>query len=98
LLSEEVLGGAKDGLILVNVAGNSILDEPALLRALDEGRIKSAALDAPPQSDELRIRENVFVTPGIAWYTAQALDRNAQMVVESVKAIAGGSPRFVVNP
>jgi phosphoglycerate dehydrogenase-like enzyme len=45
LVDSELLAHAKPGLHLINIARGSLIDEPALIRALDEGRLSGATLD-----------------------------------------------------
>src|SRR5699024_5483033 len=45
LIDDEVFAAAKPGLIVTNVGRGSVIDEPALVRALDNGQVSFAALD-----------------------------------------------------
>lgn len=76
LINREILSKAKKGIILVNCARGEIIDEEALLWALDEGIIKIAALDVfkeePPKNWSLIKHPKVISTPHIAGATKEA--------------------------
>ncbi|HXG54545.1 MAG TPA: phosphoglycerate dehydrogenase [Vicinamibacterales bacterium] len=66
LLGEEELASMKTGAMIVNVARGSMVDEPALVRALKEGRLGGAALDVYPEepyAGALCDLPNVILTP-----------------------------------
>jgi D-3-phosphoglycerate dehydrogenase len=78
------------GAFLVNVSRGGLIDEAALLAALDSGHLAGAALDVtepePPLADScLRRHPRVLITPHAAWLSPQAMDgyvmRQAQNVV-----------------
>lgn len=88
--------------ILVNVARGPIVDESALVDALNEGRIGGAALDVfedePLPSDSAILGcEQVVLTPHIADMTPEGFDLLNQGVVENTLAFLRGSPQNVVN-
>ncbi len=72
MINGDVLAGAKPGMILVNVGRGPIIDEGALVDALDAGTIRTAALDVreseppDPATDRLTGRPDVIQTPHIA--------------------------------
>src|SRR5215212_12022163 len=68
LFSETLLGKIKPGASLVNVGRGAILDEDALLRALDVGRMHAAGLDTiqaepPPPNSRLLTHRRIVLTP-----------------------------------
>lgn len=88
--------------ILVNVARGPIVEESALVDALNEGRIAGAALDVfedePLPGDSAILQcEQVVLTPHIADMTPEGFDLLNQGVVENTLAFFGGSPQNVVN-
>jgi phosphoglycerate dehydrogenase-like enzyme len=88
ILDAEVLAAAKPGLHLVNVARGRLVDQPALLRALDQGQIRQATLDV---TDPL--------TPHMAWYSATHHRRLTEKLLENLGRFASGEPLAdVVDP
>ena len=102
MIGEREIGLMKPEGILVNVARGPIVDESALVDALNGGRIGGAALDVfedeplPADSPILRC-EQVVLTPHIADMTPEGFDLLNQGVVENTLAWLNGSPQNVVN-
>ena len=96
LLSRERLTKTKADSILVNIAGNSVLDEVAVADLLDAGHFYGVGFEEVSETRLLR-SPRTLLSPGTAWYTQASLDRNVEMFVETVRAFAIGQPRFVVN-
>jgi phosphoglycerate dehydrogenase-like enzyme len=91
LINAELLGRAKPGMFIVNTARGSIIDEEALVAALNEGTIGGAALDVfrsePLGPDHpLRRTKNVILTPHVAAGTRDEawLDREIGPIVDSI--------------
>jgi D-3-phosphoglycerate dehydrogenase len=103
LLDEAQFALMKPGVRLINVARGSLINEKALLKALDSGVIGGAALDVfdpePPQPDSpLLHHAKVIVTPHLGASTAEAQERVAVDVAEQVLAILRGEPAiYAVN-
>lgn len=93
----------KHGAILVNTARAAIVDQDALLEALNSGRIAGAGLDVhmdeplPPDNPWIKL-ENVVLTPHTGAMTQAAFDREAEIGVDNVAAFLEGKPTNVVNP
>jgi D-3-phosphoglycerate dehydrogenase / 2-oxoglutarate reductase len=91
------------GAMLINVARGGIVDEDALLAALDEGRLAGAALDVyeaepPPADHPLRAHEDILLSPHVAGGTGEAQLNITSLVVENIAAAMAGKPvRNVVN-
>jgi len=66
----------KRGVVLINTARGSLIDEGALRDALVDGRVRAAALDVlraePPVAPSLAALPNVIVTPHAAWYSEES--------------------------
>ncbi len=89
LLGERELRLLPAGAFVVNVSRGGLIDEAALLRALDSGRLAGAGLDVtegePPTADDpLRSHRSVLVTPHMAWYSEQAQVRMRRLAAEEV--------------
>jgi len=101
LIGREQLAAAKDGIRIVNAARGELVDEAALLEALQSGKVAGAALDvfsAEPYSGPLLELDNVVVTPHLAASTEEAQDRAGVIVAEQVAAaLEGGVVTNAVN-
>jgi glycerate dehydrogenase len=91
LIGERELRAMKETSLLVNTARGGIVDEAALLKALDQGWIAGAALDVlaqePPPPDHpllAKRRSNLVVTPHVAWRTSLAMERLARQLVDGI--------------
>lgn len=91
----------RDGVRLVNAARGELVDEDALIAALESGKVAGAALDvfsAEPYSGPLLGFDNVVVTPHLAASTDEAQDRAGLIVAEQVAAaLEGGLVSNAVN-
>ena len=93
-LGEREIGRMKPGVRLINCARGGVVDEAALLRALESGKVAGAALDVfatepPVAGDALVAAQNVSLTPHIGAATAEAQarvgDEAARIVIEFAK-------------
>lgn len=87
---------------LVNTARGPIVDQAALVEALQNGRIAGAALDVydleplPPDSPLLTL-ENVLLTPHLGYNTGDTLRQFYRAALENVRAWMAGTPTHVIN-
>jgi D-3-phosphoglycerate dehydrogenase / 2-oxoglutarate reductase len=93
----------KAGAFLVNVARGALVDEAALLAALDSGRLAGAALDVlevePPMNRTLVEHARVIVTPHLGASTPEAQQRAGSEVAEEVlRALRGEPLKALVAP
>jgi D-3-phosphoglycerate dehydrogenase len=90
------LAKMKAGARLISVARGGIVDEPALLDALNRGQLAGAALDVfsnePPGESELLRHPNLIATPHIGAQTEEAQTRAAIDIVSEVLAALRGDP------
>jgi D-3-phosphoglycerate dehydrogenase / 2-oxoglutarate reductase len=100
-VNAEAFALMRDGVRLVNAARGELIDEPALVDALQSGTVAAAALDvfsAEPYSGPLLELDNVVVTPHLAASTEEAQDRAGVIVAEQVAAaLEGGLVTNAVN-
>ena len=92
-LDAAAFAGMRDGVRIVNAARGELVDEEALLAALQSGKVGGAALDVfseEPYSGPLLELDNVVVTPHLAASTDEAQDRAGVIVAEQVVAALGG--------
>lgn len=96
LINAEVLAALGPQGYLVNVARGSVVDQDALIAALQSGGIAGAALDVyehePQVPDALRQLDNVVLAPHIASATEQTRQAMAQRVLDNLNAFFAGQP------
>jgi D-3-phosphoglycerate dehydrogenase len=83
----------RDGVRIVNAARGELMDEAALVAALESGKVAGAAIDVfaeEPYSGPLLAAPNVVVTPHLAASTDEAQDRAGLIVAEQVAAALRG--------
>lgn len=104
LLSRERIGRMKPDAILINVSRGAVVDEAALIDALNDGRIGGAALDVfttqplPPDHPFLAF-DNVIVTPHLAGITEESMMRmGVGAAEEALRVLANQLPVNLRNP
>ncbi|MBA0693470.1 hypothetical protein Goari_003842 [Gossypium aridum] len=103
MFNDETFSRVKKGVRIINVARGGVIDEEALLRALDSGIVAQAALDVfteepPPQENKLVRHENVTVTPHLGASTTEAQEGVALEIAEAVVgALKGELAATAVN-
>ncbi|WP_433369399.1 phosphoglycerate dehydrogenase [Actinoplanes sp. CA-142083] len=94
LIGEKELAMVKPGVRIVNAARGGLIDEPALIAALREGRVAGAGLDVfvtePTTDSPLFGFDNVVVTPHLGASTVEAQDKAGLSVARSVKLALQG--------
>ena len=102
LIDANAISHMKKTAILINAARGPIIDEAALLTALQTHKLAGAALDVyeaePNVADGYKQLDNVTLTPHIGNATVEARDAMATIVAENVIAVAQGKqPNHIVN-
>ncbi len=103
LIGEAELKAMKRGAYLVDVSRGAIIDEPALVRALEEGWIAGAGMDVFPREPltpgyPLLGMDNVILTSHLAWYTKEADERLAkECVARILELLRGETPKNITN-
>ena len=97
LLSRQALTQMKTGAYVINTARGGLIDEAALLEALDSGQLAGAALDVfevePPAADQpLLHHPRVMVTPHVAWYSERAAIDMRRKAAEEARRFLRGEP------
>lgn len=103
LVDAEFLGKLRPGALLVNTARGGLVDEQAVLEALDSGHLGGMATDVlsvePPPADHPMLvpRPNLIVTPHSAWLAREARQRILDIVVSNVIAWRNGDRQCRVD-
>ncbi|KAG8380237.1 hypothetical protein BUALT_Bualt07G0172400 [Buddleja alternifolia] len=103
IFNDDNFAKMKKGVRLINVARGGVIDEDALVRALDNGTVAQAALDVfteePPSKDSKLVQhENVTVTPHLGASTKEAQEGVAVEIAEAVVgALRGELSATAVN-
>lgn len=105
LLGEAEFARMKRHPLLINTARGGLIDEQALIRAIESGQIAGAAIDAvtpePPPRDHpfmcLTARPNFILTPHIGWASREARQEVADQVTACIEGYLAGSPRNLVT-
>ncbi|KAG7997236.1 hypothetical protein I3843_01G201800 [Carya illinoinensis] len=103
VFNDETFAKVKKGVRIINVARGGVIDEDALVRALDSGVVAQAALDVfteepPPKESKLVQHENVTVTPHLGASTKEAQEGVAIEIAEAVVgALKGELSATAVN-
>ncbi len=96
LINAHVLDALGPNGILINMARGSVVDEPALIKALQQKRIMAAGLDVyakePHVPAELMAMENVVLFPHVGSASVYTRDKMDQLVVDNIVAWAAGKP------
>ena len=104
LLNATAFERMKEGVVIVNTARGPIIDEPALIAALEGGKVGAAGLDVleqePPAPDNpLLAMDNVLVTPHVASATSRMRPTARRRVGHEVAMVLRGKwPMSCVNP
>jgi len=89
LISAAELATVKDGVVLINAARGGMIDEEALLEALNSGKVRAAALDVyakePPEDFRLVDHPNVVPSPHLGAAAAEGQKRSGFEVVKILK-------------
>jgi D-3-phosphoglycerate dehydrogenase len=103
VVSTDELAALGEGGVLINTSRGAIVDEGALVEALESGRLGGAGLDTfteePPGPDHpLYERDEVILTPHVGGVTTDALARMSQRAAANVRTVyEGGLPESTVN-
>jgi glycerate dehydrogenase len=94
----------KRNALLINTARGGLVDEAALIQALDEGLIAGAGFDVltvePPKDGNPLLdvrRPNFILTPHVAWASDGAMQFLADQLVDNVDAWVAGKPQHLVT-
>ena len=96
LVNRDRLALMPDGAVIINFARGGVVDNDAILAALDRGKLHTYVTDFP--TAKIKAHENVVALPHLGASTAEAEENCAIMVAENVKDyLENGNIRFSVN-
>jgi D-3-phosphoglycerate dehydrogenase len=104
LISHRELALTKPSAILINTARGPVLDNAALIAALEHGRLAQSGLDVfehePPSIDSpLRRDPRIVLSDHVAWYSEESqVELRITAAEEAVRACTGGLPLAIANP
>ncbi|MFP2769596.1 D-2-hydroxyacid dehydrogenase [Oceanisphaera sp. KMM 10153] len=101
LIGERELALMKEDALLINVGRGGLVDEAALLSALEQNRIGGAGIDVvsqePPAPDNPLMQAlkypNFILTPHVAWASRNAMQRLADQLIDNIEAFVAGQPQ-----
>lgn len=104
LIGLEQMRRMKRNALLINTSRGGLVDEAALIQALDEGLIAGAGFDVlttePPKNGHPLLdvrRSNFILTPHVAWASDGAMQFLADQLIDNIDRWAAGSPQHLVT-
>jgi D-2-hydroxyacid dehydrogenase (NADP+) len=102
IINADVFNAMKPSACLINVARGGVVDEDALIAALNEGKIAAAGLDvfeeAPlPDESPLWDMDNVFITPFVGGRSDMYAERILTVIEPNLRAWIDGEPENMIN-
>lgn len=103
LVNAAAFAKMKKGVLIVNTARGPLIDEPALLAALDSGQVGAAALDVVvneplPKDSPLIGRDNLILTPHTGFYSIEALEElQTKCATDVARVLSGEKPVYPVK-
>ena len=96
-INRQILEQLPEGAVVINVSRGSLLPEDELLRVLDSGRLRGAALDVfatepLPPGHPFWAHPRVLVSPHVAAVTLRFWERETGLILENVRRYLAGSP------
>jgi len=94
VLDESAFAAMGEGVIVVNTGRGGVIEEAALLDALDDGTVGAAGLDVfetePLRDSPLTERDDVILSPHVAWYSEDSRRDVIREVAEDVRRVFEG--------
>lgn len=103
MIGAEQINAMKDGAILINCARGGLVDDMAVLQAVESGKLAGAGIDTleiepPPVGSAFRGHTNILVTPHIGGDVSDVGDVAIPMISENMRRLVKGeTPLYIVN-
>jgi D-3-phosphoglycerate dehydrogenase len=99
LVDGELLARLRPGAVLVNTSRSELVDDDAVLAALDDGRLAAYDVDAfatePPADWTLARHDRVVATPHVGGFTAESVRRASEHAVDAILDVLGVQPELM---
>jgi len=102
IINEVSISKMKYGVIIINTARGGLIDEKALMKAMDSGKVFAAGLDVnktEPINDDnpLLSYDNIIITSHMAWAPVETRERLLGIAIDNINAFEAGKEKNVVN-
>ena len=102
LVGRDELAAMKPSAVLVNTSRGGLIDEPALIDALRENRIRGAGLDVYnqeplPADHPLTTLPNTVLTPHLGYVTENCMNRFYRDIVDDIAGYCAGTPQRIIG-
>jgi D-3-phosphoglycerate dehydrogenase len=97
LIGQPELAAMKRGSVLINVARGPVIDEAALISAIESGHLAGAGVDVTeieplPDNSKLWSLPNVIITPHVGAQSARRADDTTNLICENLRRYFSGQP------
>ena len=102
MINKEALSLMKSSAFIINTSRGALIDEAALIEALENGTIAGAGLDVqenepPAENSPLYTMDNVLLTPHMGWKGLETRQRLVSILADNIKKFIEGNPINVVS-
>ena len=102
MINRETLSLMKPSAFIINTSRGALIDEAALIEALENGTIAGAGLDVqetepPEENSPLYTMDNVILTPHMGWKGLETRQRLVSILADNIKKFKEGNPINVVS-
>ena len=102
IIDQKALAMMKPTAFIINTSRGALIDEPALIEALRQGRIAGAGLDVqetepPLENNPLYTLPNVILTPHMGWKGLETRQRLVRILAQNIQGFLSGNPVNVVS-
>ena len=102
MINKDTLSLMKPSAFIINTSRGVLIDEDALIEALENGTIAGAGLDVqetepPAQNSPLYTMDNVLLTPHMGWKGFETRQRLVSILADNIKKFMEGNPINVVS-
>ena len=102
MINKETLSLMKPSAFIINTSRGALIDEAALIEALENGTIAGAGLDVqetepPAENSPLYTMDNVLLTPHMGWKGLETRQRLVSILADNIKKFIEANPINVVS-